>query len=184
VLRIPGVATILAVVFVWMLAHNLLYTYIALYLQQEHLDLKPDVALVIFGVAAIAGIWITGTLVDRMLRRLTLASVGLFIVAGLIFVAAHGSTPPVILAVIVWGLAFGGSATQLQTAAGAATGEHADAAISMVTTAFNLAIFTAGAVGAVFVDGVGAKALPVAMIVLAVMTLVAVGLGRRAAFRS
>jgi predicted MFS family arabinose efflux permease len=54
----------------------------------------------------------------------------------------------------------------------------------MVTTAFNLGIFTAGAGGAVFVDGVGAKALPVAMIVLAAIALIAVGLGRRAAFRA
>ncbi|WP_329047788.1 MFS transporter [Amycolatopsis sp. NBC_01488] len=96
---------------------------------------------------------------------------------------ALGSTPFAILAIILWGLAFGGSATQLQTAAGAATGEHADAAIAMVTTAFNLAIFAAGAVGAVFVDGVGAKALPAAIVALAAAALVAVGFGRRAAFR-
>lgn len=184
VLRIPGVATILAVVFVWMFAHNLLYTYIASYLQQAHLDLKPDLALVIFGLAAIAGIWITGMLVDRMLRRLTLASVSLFIVASAILLAAQGSTPPAILAIVLWGLAFGGSATQLQTAAAEATGENADAAISMVTTAFNLAIFTAGVLGAVLVDGVGARALPVAMLILALVALTAVGLGRHAAFRS
>jgi predicted MFS family arabinose efflux permease len=91
--------------------------------------------------------------------------------------------PFTILAIVLWGLSFGGSATQLQTAAGAATGEHADAAISMVTTAFNLAIFAAGAVGAVFVDGVGAKALPAVMIAFAAVALIAVGLGRRAAFR-
>jgi predicted MFS family arabinose efflux permease len=53
----------------------------------------------------------------------------------------------------------------------------------MVTTAFNLAIFAAGAVGAVFVDGIGAKALPAAMIAFAAVALIAVGLGRRAAFR-
>jgi predicted MFS family arabinose efflux permease len=52
----------------------------------------------------------------------------------------------------------------------------------MVTTAFNLAIFAAGAVGAVFVDGIGAKALA-AMIAFAAVALIAVGLGRRAAFR-
>lgn len=84
VLRIPGLATILAVV---------------------------------FGVAAIGGIWITGMLVDRMLRRLTLAGLALFVVAGVILIASQGSTPPAILAVILWGLSFGGSATQLQTAA-------------------------------------------------------------------
>ncbi|MBB6734780.1 MFS transporter [Cohnella sp. CBP 2801] len=184
VLRIPGLATILAVVFVWMLAHNLLYTYIAPYLQQARLDLRPDLALVIFGVAAIGGIWITGMLVDRMLRRLTLASVSLFIVAGAILLATQGSAPLAILAIILWGIAFGGSATQLQTATGDATGENADAAISLVTTSFNLAIFAGGALGAVLVEGIGAWTLPVAMVVLAFIALIAVGFGRHAAFRS
>ncbi|GDY53248.1 hypothetical protein SVIO_038710 [Streptomyces violaceusniger] len=55
VLGIPGVATVLVVVFVWMLAHNLLYTYIAPYLRQTHLALRPDLALVVFGVAALGG---------------------------------------------------------------------------------------------------------------------------------
>ncbi|MCA1221114.1 MFS transporter [Streptomyces sp. 8L] len=183
VLRLPGVATILAVVFVWMLAHNLMYAYIAPYVQQAHLDLKPDVALVVFGVAAIGGIWITGTLVDRMMRRLVLASISLFIVAGAVLLATQGSTPLAIVAIILWGVAFGGSATQLQTATGAAAGANADAAIALVTTSFNLAIFAAGAVGGILVDGVGARSLPVAMIVLAAVSLIAVGFGRRAAFR-
>ena len=183
VLRIPGVATILGVAVVWMLAHNLLYAYIAAYLQQAHLGLKTDVALVIFGVAAITGVAITGTLVDRMLRRLTLASVALFVVAGAILLATQGSTPFAILALVLWGIGFGGSATQLQTAAGSVAGENADAVIAMVATCFNLGIFAAGIVGAVFVDGVGARAIPVAMIVLAAIALIAVGFGRRAAFR-
>ncbi|MFE9855383.1 MFS transporter [Streptomyces sp. NPDC005780] len=52
VLRIPGRVTTLGVLFVRLLAQNLLYTYIAPYLQQEHLDLKPDLAFVIFGQPA------------------------------------------------------------------------------------------------------------------------------------
>lgn len=184
VLRIPGVATILGVVLVWMLAHNLLYAYIAPYLQQAHLDLKPSVALVVFGLSAIVGIWVTGALVDRMMRHLTLASISLFIVSGAVLLAGQGSTALTILGIIVWGVGFGGSATQLQTATGDATGEHFDAAISLVTTTFNLAIFAAGALGAVLVDGVGAKMIPAVMIGLAVLALVAVGLGHRAAFRA
>jgi predicted MFS family arabinose efflux permease len=184
VLRLPGVATILGVAVVWMLAHNLLYAYIAAYLQQAHVGLKTAIALVIFGAAAIAGIAITGMLVDRMLRRLTLASLALFVVAGAILLATQGSTPFAILALVLWGIGFGGSATQLQTAAGNAAGENADAVIAMVATGFNLGIFAAGLAGAVFVDGVGARAIPVAMIVLAAMALLAVGFGRRTAFRS
>lgn len=182
VLAIPGVATVLAVVFVWMLAHNLLYTYIASYLRQMRLGLRPDIALLVFGVAALGGIWITGVFVDRALRRLTLASVALFIVAGAFLAAAQQSTVLALLAIVLWGLAFGGSATQLQTAMGEAAGENADAANAMLTTSFNLAIFAGGAAGAVVVDGVGAPALPAGMVALALVALVTVGFGRRAAF--
>ncbi|MFE6933376.1 MFS transporter [Streptomyces sp. NPDC057699] len=182
VLGIPGVATVLTVVFVWMLAHNLLYTYIASYLRQMRLGLRPDLALLVFGIAALGGIWITGVLVDRALRRLTLASVALFVVAAALLVAAQHSTVFALLAIALWGLAFGGSATQVQTAMGEAAGENADAANAMLTTSFNLAIFAGGAAGAVVVDGVGAAALPAGMIALALVALVTVGLGRRAAF--
>ncbi|MEV7477660.1 MFS transporter [Streptomyces halstedii] len=182
VLAIPGVATVLAVVFVWMLAHNLLYTYIASYLRQMRLGLRPDIALLVFGVAALGGIWITGVFVDRALRRLTLASVALFIVAGAFLAAAQQSTVLALLAIVLWGLAFGGSATQLQTAMGEAAGENADAANAMLTTSFNVAIFAGGAAGAVVVDGVGAPALPAGMVALALVALVTVGFGRRAAF--
>ncbi|MFG2539516.1 MFS transporter [Streptomyces sp. NPDC048511] len=182
VLGIPGVATVLTVVFVWMLAHNLLYTYIASYLRQMRLGLRPDLALLVFGIAALGGIWITGVLVDRALRRLTLASVALFVVAAALLVAAQHSTVFALLAIALWGLAFGGSATQVQTAMGEAAGENADAANAMLTTSFNLAIFAGGAAGAVVVDGVGAAALPAGMIALALVALVTVGFGRRAAF--
>ncbi|WP_037908236.1 MFS transporter [Actinacidiphila yeochonensis] len=183
VLRLPGVATILGVVFVWMLAHNLMYAYIAPFLKQTNLDVKPDVALVVFGVAALVGLWFTGATVDRFLRPLVLSSVVLFIVAGAVLLGASGSTPLGILAIVLWGIAFGGSATQLQTATGAAAGANFDAAMGLVATSFNLAISAAGAVGGALVEGVGARSLPVAMIILAAVALVAVGFGRRAAFK-
>ncbi|MFD7506867.1 MFS transporter [Streptomyces sp. NPDC059850] len=182
VLGLPGVAAILGTVFTWMLAHNLLYTYIAPYLRQMHLALRPDAALLVFGVAALGGIWITGVFIDRALRTLTLASVTLFVVAGAIFIAPQQSTVLGLLAIVLWGIAFGGAATQLQTAMGVAGGENADVANAMLTTSFNLAIFAGGALGAVVVGGVGAPALPAGMIVLALAALVTIGCGRRVAF--
>ncbi|MDP9610372.1 MFS transporter [Streptomyces demainii] len=182
VLGIPGVATILVVVFVWMLAHNLLYTYIAPYLRQAHLALRPDLALVVFGVAALGGIWITGVFIDHALRRLTLVSVSLFIVSGATFVLGRQSMALALLAIVVWGIAFGGAATHLQTAMGEAAGENADVANALLTTSFNLAIFAGGALGAVVLDSAGASVLPAAMIGLALIALVTVGCGRHAAF--
>lgn len=182
VLGIPGVATILGVVLVWMLAHNLLYTYIASYLHQMSLALRPDITLLVFGIAALGGIWITGVFIDRALRRLTLASVIVFIVAAAFLATAQQSTALALIAIVLWGLAFGGSATQLQTAMGEAAGDNADTANAMLTTSFNMAIFAGGAVGAVVVDGVGASFLPAGMIALTLVALVTVAFGRRAAF--
>jgi predicted MFS family arabinose efflux permease len=182
VLRLPGVATILVVVLTWMLAHNLLYTYIAPYLREAHLALRPDLALVVFGLAALVGIWITGLFIDRALRRLTLASVALFAIVGAVLLAAQDSLAGALLAIVLWGVAFGGAATHLQTAMSEATGENADVGNAMLTTSFNLAIFAGGALGAVVIEGVGARMLPTALIVLALLTLVIVGCGRRAAF--
>lgn len=182
VFAIPGVALILGVVFVWMLAHNLLYTYIAPYLEGAGVGLRPDVTLFVFGVAAIVGIGVTGALIDRSLRRLALASTGAFIVTGALLVVFSGSLSVTLVAVALWGVAFGGSATQLQTTMGNAAGESVDVANAMLTTAFNLAIFGGGALGAVLVDGQGPIMLPVAMVMLSAVALVVVAFGRRRAF--
>lgn len=182
VLVIPGVAVILAVVFAWMLAHNLLYSYIAPYLAGSGVGIRPDLALFIFGVAALVGIWITGALIDRWLRGLTLISTAAFVVAGAVLLLLPASAPATIAAITLWGIAFGGSATQLQTAMGNAAGESVDVANAMLTTAFNLAIFGGGAAGALLVDGSGPSALPLAMIALSAIALLTVALGRRRAF--
>lgn len=182
VAAIPGVATILLVVFGWLMAHNVLYTYIAPFLASAGDHIRADVALLIFGVAALLGIWATGALVDRALRRLALVSLALFAVAGAVLFVAAPSPVALVAAIVLWGATFGGAATQLQTAMGEAAGENADVAIALLTTSFNLAIFGGGAVGALIVDGAGAAWLPVAMIALAVVAFVGVLAGRRSAF--
>lgn len=182
VLVIPGVAVVLGVVFAWMLAHNLLYTYIAPYLDGAGVGIRPDVALFIFGVAALVGIVITGTLIDKLLRRLTLISIAIFVLAGALLLVFPTSLPATIAAIALWGVAFGGAATQLQTAIANAAGESVDVANAMLTTAFNLAIFGGAAIGALLVDGSGPGTLPVAMTALSVVAAVAVTFGRRNAF--
>lgn len=182
VLAIPGVAAVLVVVFGWMLAHNLLYTYIAPFLGSAGLGLRPDIALFIFGVAALVGIGVTAALIDRALRMLTLCSVASFAVVATVLMLASGSLVVTVAALIGWGIAFGGSATQLQTASANAAGNGADVANAMLTTVFNLAIFVAGAAGAVVVDGIGAQAIPATMGVLSLIVLGIVVIARTHAF--
>lgn len=182
VLHLPGVAVILAVIVAWMMGHNAMYTYVSAYLRDIDVHLPVDVALVTFGVAALAGIGITGAVIDRALRQLVFTSLAVFATAGLIFMLGHESLPAVLTAIVLWGVAFGGAAAQLQTAISAASGENADVANSMLGVAFNLAIFAAGVAGAVVVGNVGGLALPVMMIGLALTAMLMAALGRRTAF--
>lgn len=182
VFAIPGVSVILMVIFAWMLAHNTVYTYIASYLRTTSVPLTVDVALVVFGVSALIGIWITGTLIDRAPRPLVLVSLALFLTAGVIFIAGSHSLVAVLVALGLWGVAFGGAAPQLQSAISAASGENADIANSLLGVAFNVAIFFAGLVGAVLITTAGGMILPVLMVALATVALAIALMARRYAF--
>lgn len=183
VFAIPGVAVVLGVIVSWMLGHNMMYTYIGSYLRgASRDDLPVGVALVVFGAAAIAGIVITGALIDKGLRRLILLSLGSFMLAGVIFIVGQGSLVAVLAAIVLWGIAFGGAAAQLQTAISVASGENADVANSMLGVAFNLAIFAAGVAGAVVITSFGGMFLPAALAGLAAVALVTAVAGRRTAF--
>ncbi|MBG6060205.1 putative MFS family arabinose efflux permease [Cryobacterium sp. MP_M5] len=148
VFKIPGVAIILAVIFTWMLAHNTIYTYISPYLRSTSSTLTVDVQLLIFGVASIIGIVITGALLDRHPRPLLHGSVALFIAAAVVLLAGNTSTVAIIAATLAWGIAFGGASAQVQAALTTTGGADSDVANSFLPVAFNLAIFTAGILGA------------------------------------
>ncbi|WLQ05860.1 MFS transporter [Arthrobacter oryzae] len=182
VLGIPGVAVVLAVIVSWMLGHNILYTYIGSYLRTAGVPVPVDVALVVFGAAAIAGIAITGAVIDKGLRRLVLLSLGSFVGAGVVLIIGQGSVVAVLAAIVLWGIAFGGAAAQLQTAISAASGDNADVANSMLGVAFNLAIFAAGVAGAVVIGTFDGLVLPVVMAGLAAVALFLALAGRRTAF--
>lgn len=182
VFGIPGVAVVLAIIVSWMLGHNILYTYIGSYLRTAGLPLPVDVALVTFGAAAIAGIAITGAVIDKGLRRLVLLSLGSFLMAGVIFIVGHASLVAVLAAIALWGIAFGGAAAQLQTAISTASGDNADVANSMLGVAFNLAIFAAGVAGAVVISDFDGLVLPLVMVGLAAIALFFAIAGRRTAF--
>ncbi|MDJ0320848.1 MFS transporter [Pseudarthrobacter sp. PS3-L1] len=182
VAALPGIAVILAVVVAWMLAHNTMYTYISAYLRSANTGLSVDVSLILFGVAALGGIWLTGLFVDRALRVLVLVSIALFAVAGVVFIVGNGSTVAIISAIALWGLAFGGAAAQLQTAIGEASGENADVANGLLGVSFNLAIFGAGLIGAVLISGGSGLVLPLFMVALALVALAVAALARRTGF--
>ena len=88
----------------------------------------------------------------------------------------------VLAAIVLWGVAFGGAAAQLQTAVSAASGENADVANSMLGVSFNLAIFAAGVFGAVVIGNFDGLVLPIIMAGLGAVALFVAVAGRRTAF--
>lgn len=172
VLTTPGVRPVLAVVISWMLAHNILYTYIAPFVARAGLAERVDLVLLVFGIAALLGIWLTAKLVEPLLRKTVLASLVTFAAVTLVF-GFVGSVPQVVyLGVAVWGLSFGGAATLLQTALADAAGEGADVALSLNVVAWNSAIAASGVVGGVLLETWGVASFPWAMALLLLVALV------------
>ena len=177
VLRLPGVGAVLGVVLTWMLAHNILYTYIAPFLASAGLAHRVDVVLLIFGIAALGGIFITGKIIDTHLRKAVLLSLSIFAAVSVIF-GLSTPTPAVIYAgIAAWGLTFGGAATLLQTALADAAGEYADVALSMNVVTWNSAIALGGLTGGMLLEHVGSQSFPWAILLL---LLVALGIALRA----
>ncbi|WP_413407751.1 MFS transporter [Paenibacillus amylolyticus] len=171
VFLIPGVRPILFVVLAWMLAHNILYTYISPYLAQTVFANRVDLILLIFGFTSIVGIWLTGMLIDRFLRKLVIISLASFALASVVMGIATHQPVIIILGVMIWGLTFGGAATLLQTAIAQAGGKSTDVAQSMLVTAWNLAIGGGGIIGGILLEVFGAGYLSGALFILLIPAL-------------
>lgn len=180
VFTLPGVRPVLAVVLAWIVAHNVLYTYITPFLGPSGLADSADVVLLVFGVAAIAGIWITGAQVDQRLRVVTLLSLAGFAAAAVLLGLAAAAPVAALVGIVAWGVSFGGAPTLLQTAIADAAGAEADVAQSMLVTVFNLAVAAGGVLGGVLLTTGGPRSLPGAALAAALVALVVVVAARRA----
>ncbi|WP_415916448.1 MFS transporter [Xanthomonas arboricola] len=174
VLGTPGVRPVLATVMAWMLAHNILYTYVAPFAAHAGLAHRVDVLLLIFGVAALVGIGVAAKLVEQHLRGTVLMSLATFLAISVVLAFLQDVQPVVYVCVAVWGLTFGGAATLLQTALADSAGKGADVALSLNVVAWNSVIAGGGVVGGVLLDQWGAQTFPVAMaLLLAIGLLIA-----------
>lgn len=180
----PGVRPVLAVVVTWMLAHNILYTYIAPFVASAGLGERIDLVLFIFGVASLVGIWIAGKLVDSHLRLTVLVSLALFATTAFIFGFGAQNSVVVSIGVAVWGMTFGGAATLLQTALADAAGSNADVALSMNVVAWNTAIAGGGIIGGILLDSWGVEIFPASLVILLVVALVVTWKSRSYGFKT
>lgn len=182
VLSTSGVRPVLAVVIAWMLAHNILYTYIAPFIHSAGMPDSVDLVLLVFGLAALVGIWVAGKLVDRLLRMAVLISLAAFGLVSLLFGIASISSWIIYGGVAIWGLTFGGAATLLQTALADTAGDGADVALSMNVVAWNGAIAGGGIAGGILLNFYGPTSFPWALTVLLAIALLITWSGRSGGF--
>ncbi|MER5883698.1 MFS transporter [Streptomyces sp. NPDC001941] len=178
-LRLPGVAAVLIATACYVLAHNILYTYIAAFLDDRGAGGSRQAVLLVFGIASTASVAVTGALVDRRPRALMLAGTLSFIAGGALLTTPHGGSAALYAAAVLWGLGWGGAATLLQTAVNDAAGTRGQ---TLFVTVCNTAIAGGGALGGLLLTHLGAGSLPWAVLALLLPALATVAIGRAHAF--
>ncbi|WP_419245953.1 MFS transporter [Serratia sp. NFX21] len=166
-----GIRAVLFVVFTFVVAHNILYIYIEPLLEPSGLSADVDIVLFVFGIGSIIGLWFVGSMVDRRLQLLAVASIVVFALASLLL-AFWGSLPKMVYSsVVIWGMAMGGFATITQTALSRFAGESVDVAQSMYTTGWNTAVAAGGIVGGILLDRTGLASFAWGVIGLLLLSL-------------
>lgn len=182
VMAVGGVGPVLFVTLAFVLAHNILYTYIAPFLAHARMTTQIDTVLFVFGITSVAGIWVVGILIDRRLRHLVLLGTAMFLAAAAALALWGESRAVVYIAVAIWGVAFGGAGTLFQTALAKAAGDAADVAQSLLVTSWNIAIAGGGVIGGILLDTAGVASLPWSVLPLLAATLIVAARARRHGF--
>ncbi|WJM85542.1 hypothetical protein QUF31_21650 [Dickeya chrysanthemi] len=78
-----------------MLAHNILYTYVAPFAAHAGLGHRVDVLLLVFGAAALVGIGVAAKLVEHHLRRTVLISLATFFALSVVLALLQDMQPVV-----------------------------------------------------------------------------------------
>ncbi|MFI8071582.1 MFS transporter [Streptomyces sp. NPDC086033] len=172
VAALPGIPAVLSVTLFLLVGHQVMYTYVAPFAAHAGFG-RTGLVLLVFGAATVVGIWITGVLVDRHPRPTLVGALSLCATVMLALGLAAGVPGVLLISVALWGVAFGGAPTLIQTALIDASGpERADVATSLQTTVYNAGIAVGSLTGGLVLDGWGAGALP-----WTALPLVAVALG-------
>jgi predicted MFS family arabinose efflux permease len=158
VLLRPGLIAILAAAFAFELGHMNLYTYVAPFLARAGLGSHVGALLLVFGVAAMAGLWTAGTLIDKHPRAVVLSSLTLFVACMLAFGA--GLIPTIVIAAMAaWGFTLGGAPTIFQAACAKASGPATDIAQSMLVTVLNAGMAAGSLTGGLALKAAGVDTL-------------------------
>lgn len=178
VVMLPGIRAVLIAALLWVLAHNMLYTYIAPLLAPT--GLRLDVGLATFGIASFVGITVTGLIIDRALRGTIIGVLVIMSVTSLTLTNPALGAALVAAAMALWGFSFGGAPALLQTTLADRAGQHTDAAQSVFVTVFNAAVAGGGlAGGAILGTHASAPALAWSALGLTILAISVVTLQRQ-----
>jgi predicted MFS family arabinose efflux permease len=177
-LRNPRVVTGLLVVALLVVGHFGAYTYVRPVLESLGVDAQLiGTLLLVYGVAGVLGNFVAGTAAVRSVRR-TVHVLAALLVAAVALLALAPSTPVAAVALVVWGLGYGGVSVTAQTWMTTAAPDAREAASSLFAGVFNGAIALGAVGGGLVVDGFGPTAVLVWGAVLVLGALVAMALGR------
>ena len=135
--------------------------------------------LAAYGLGGFAGNLVAGVVADRRLRTGLVVMPAVLGAAVTVFALLPDQVPLAIAAVVLWGFAFGGVPTLVQTWAARVEPERMEAAGGLVVAAFQLAIALGAAAGGLLVDGAGVREALVAGGVVAVLGGVLLSTARR-----
>ncbi|MFI5613948.1 MFS transporter [Amycolatopsis sp. NPDC051903] len=181
-LVIPGLRVILFAIGAYMVAHNILYTYISDFLRHAGMAGRTGWVLFVFGVLSVVSTLVVGMHIDRHLRKLVVGSTALFAISVLVLAVLSGVPVLVYIAAGAWGFAFGSAATLFIDAAINASRDAADVAQSIVITVISGSIAAGGLLGGLLIADLGAASITWAALALLVAATAAVTGGRKHAF--
>lgn len=153
-LRLPGLAIVLVGAGAFQLDHVTVYTYVAPLLEQRGDQMPVSAFLLTVGISAIAGLFVTGIIIDRHLRLVALGAMTAFVI-GMLLLATSSTIPVLIVAAIAWGLGLGASPTVFQTACARIAGTRIDQAQSLLVTIFNAGMALGSAIGGILLAQTG-----------------------------
>lgn len=176
---VPGIALLCLVIVILITGQNTYYTYIAPWLIDAAGFPETSVAflLFLFGGAGAVGLVLAGFASDRFPKRgFATALIGIML-AVLVLAIWSTNAVVVVIAFVVWGVAFGGVPAMLQTRMlHTASYRTRDLAAALQTTAFNIGIGGGALLGGFLLDTRGLESLPVTLVIfLAVGFVLLVG---------
>lgn len=169
------VLAVCGIIVILLTGQNTFYTYIAPWLVQAAHFPASSIAflLFLFGGAGAVGLLLAGFAADRFPKRGFAVAALAMMLSVLVLALASANAVTVVVAFVVWGVAFGGVPAMLQTRMlHTASLRVRDLAAALQTTAFNVGIGGGALLGAVLLDGIGLRSLPLIAIALFVIALV------------